>query len=212
MCFSRRWRKSYHKNLRRYADHGIPNNTEVFLITKLPWLLIIHCMAVAVGIRSDYGIPWWSFCFFPLFSMVFLIVVYFRERNNDLIGFFRYNSIFYALIAGSIIEFSVTLSLEHAFPYALIFHLLSGLITTVIFMLYLRKRIENNTFLNNKNEGKDAYRLAGAIGYASYFVFKETLSDQTFTYVSVTLYGILTAGMILLSVTYWLKAIGTDTL
>ena len=79
-------------------------------------------------------------------------------------------------------------------------------------MLYLRKRIENNTFLNNKNEGKDAYRLAGAIGYASYFVFKETLSDQTFTYVSVTLYGILTAGMILLSVTYWLKAIGTDRL
>lgn len=210
MCFSRNWRKSYHKNLRRYADHRIPKNTEVFLITKLPWLLVTQCLAIAFGIRSAYEIPWWILCIVSVFLTASLIVVYFRERDNDLVGFFRYNSVFYALLAVSIMEASATLSLAHAVPHALIFHFLAALITTAVFSLYLRKRIENNTFLNNKKESKGAYGLAGAIGYASYFAFKRILSDQAFTSVSVTLYGILAAGMILLSVAYWLKAIGTE--
>lgn len=211
MFFRRSWRKSYQQNLRRYADYGNPKYTEVFLITKLPWLLLTQCLAIGFGIRSTYGIPWWLLCLVSLFLMVFLIVAYFRERDNDLVGFFRYNSVFYALIAVSIMEACVTLALEHAVPYALLFHFLAALITTAVFSLYLRKRIENNAFLNSKNEGKGAYGLAGAIEYSSYFAFKKILSDQTFTSVSVTLYGILAAGMILLSVAYWLKAIGADT-
>lgn len=211
MFFSRRWRKSYKQNLRRYADHGNPKNAEVFLITKLPWLLVTQCMAIAFGIRSAYEIPWWLLCLVSLFLMTFLIVAYFRERDNDLVGFFRYNSVFYALIAVSIMEASVTLALEHAVPYAILFHFLAVLIMTVVFSLYLRKRIENNTFLNNKNEGKGAYGPAGAIGYSSYFVLKKILRDKVFSSVSVTLYGFLAAGMLLLSIIYSLKAIGTDS-
>ena len=197
MCFDRSWRKSRHKKLRNYATYRLPNNTEVFLITRLPWLVVIHLIAVALGIRSGIPVPWWLLCMLPLFTVVFLIVVYFRERDNDLVGFFRYSSVFFSLVGISLIELAVLYSIYRGVPSALIGSFLIGLILLALLLLWLRKKIDDNAFSADKKYGSGAAAagLAGALGYVSHSFCERVFSEQALSALMVIDFGLLAGCM-----------------
>ena len=211
MIFSRSWRKSRHKQLRRYAAFRVPANTDVLLITRLPWLLLIHGAVAAVAVRSDTAVPWWSLCILPLISTAVLIAVSIRERENGLAGFFRYNSAFYLLVSVSLLELTVAVSVHSATPYALIVSLIVGFLTVALLLNRLRKQIEENTFSEEKQQGAITAGLAGVFGLGSYFLLKQIFPEQVSSALSVMAIGILAAFTLGVCVVFWLKSVGADS-
>ena len=210
MFFDYNWRKTRHKALRNYAAYRLPNYPEVFLITKLPWLIGIHLFAVGLGIRTDASIPWWTLCILPCITTGLLIFSYYRERDRDIVGFFRYNSAFYSLVGLSMIELSIAYSIYAGVPSAGIGAFLIGMILFASMLLWLRKKIDENYFSENNQHGAGAAGLAGVLGYGTYFICKQVFSEQALFALMAIVGGALAAMMFGASVGCWLKSVGAD--
>ena len=210
MLFDRNWRKSHGKELRNYAAYRLPRFPEVFLITRLPWLVVIQVIAAALAVRSKPAVSWWLPCSFSVITMTILVVVYFRERDNELAGYFRYNSAFYCLVSLSLGEFTIAYAIRYAVPYALIVSFLLGLLLLALLLLWLRKRVNDNAFSQDPPKGAGAAGLAGLLGLESYAFCKSVFPRQTVSALTVIVSGTMGAIMLFVGAANWLKAFGAD--
>lgn len=209
MPFFRGWMNTHKKELHSFASFRVPNKTEVSLFPRLLWIWAIQLVAACFGFNAKPPVLWWSVCILPTVTTAVLIADYFRERDCEIDGFFRYSSTFFFLLGFSMIELTVFIAIRQTVQNALIFSLAALLITFASLLYYIFRQIKRAHFSEkNKQVPGAAPYIAAALGYGTYRFLKNATSEKSESFFMIIVAGVLAGTVFGLAAVCWLKSVG----
>lgn len=211
MFFGHSWSKNFHKQLHAYAYHNVPKNDRVTLGPHLFLLLAIQIISGVFGLSTPKAIPLPVLGILLIMTTVLSIVLYYREREKELVGFFRFISGFFLLMSFSIIELTIVLAISQAVTFALLISLFASLITFVIIINYIKKQIERGAYPKEEQHGQKIVPfLAAALGFLTHLLFRQFLPEKGEAAFIVVVTGCIASIMLGGAVMNWLKSIGAE--
>lgn len=186
------WINSHKKELRNYASYRVPNDTEVMLFPRIILICVMQILASCFGITAKTAVPWWAMCILPFAATVVFVTAYFRERDSDLDGFFRYTSIYFMLVSLGLIELSMTISIHESVEYAILPTAIAFLLTFALLLHRIKREVEKNDFTQDKAQKGNIAPFAGAaLGYGTHLICKQVFQFNSETALVVICIGVI---------------------